>query len=87
MIPTIEAIVDGLVAGTITPSKAVTWLHQHAQDANTELRDYFAAAAVQGFCAAMGPNWSPSVFIHDHDGGVAADAYGIADAMLKERAK
>jgi len=38
------------------------------------LRDYFAAAALQGFCSAWG-----------HDIKSAAYAYELADAMLKAR--
>ena len=39
------------------------------------MRDYFAAKAMQGICARV--LWSNS--------GVAETAYGIAEAMLKER--
>lgn len=44
------------------------------------LRDYFAAKAVQGICAS-GPSedWT--------NDQLAAEAYELADAMLKERAK
>jgi hypothetical protein len=42
------------------------------------LRDYFAAVALQGLLAA---NPGPSVTSEF----LAADAYGIADAMLEER--
>ena len=49
MIPTIEQIIEDLLAGTITKSKAVTWLHQHAEGANDELRNHFAGL----ICASM----------------------------------
>ena len=45
-------------------------------DPGMTLRDYFAAKAMQGFCAnpnLRGSDWMP------------ADAYKIADAMLKQR--
>lgn len=42
------------------------------------LRDYFAAKAVQGYCSREG-----SIDCNADD--TAADAYAIADAMLKER--
>ena len=43
-------------------------------------RDYFAAKAMQGFCASpTGMEWA------NHK--IAAEAYAIADAMLKEREK
>ena len=40
------------------------------------LRDYFAAKALQGICAS-GPDISNPV--------IAAEAYALADAMLKQR--
>ena len=44
------------------------------------LRDYFAAAALQGFCANnQSLKWEPDE--------CAADAYQFADAMLAERDK
>lgn len=48
MIPTIEDIVEGLLAGTITKQQAIEWLHQHAEGAYVTLRDEFAAAALTG---------------------------------------
>lgn len=44
------------------------------------LRDYFAAAALQGLLAANPGPSATSEFL-------AADAYGIAEAMLEERRK
>lgn len=42
------------------------------------LRDYFAAKAMQGFCASpTGMEWANS--------RLAAEAYALADAMLKAR--
>ena len=43
-----------------------------------ELRDYFAAKAMQGLCA--GVHW-----IDDNNAGHAKTAYEIADAMLAAR--
>jgi hypothetical protein len=55
--------------------------HSTNQDGMT-LRDYFAAKAMQGFCATLTgasnsatPKWSV----------LASDAYTMADAMLKAR--
>lgn len=47
------------------------------------LRDYFAAAALQGFCSMSDTtgHWA-----WDAD-GAAATAYEIADAMIAERSK
>lgn len=43
-----------------------------------ELRDYFAAMAMQGFCTDNGYNSMESI---------ARDAYTLADAMIKQRGK
>lgn len=45
------------------------------------LRDYFAAAALQGFCANQ--NWFPTT--NEHFANLAEDSYKAADAMLKAR--
>lgn len=50
-------------------------------------RELFAGMAMQGLCAAMGPDYNPSRYIHDHDGGIASDAVALADALLAELAK
>lgn len=78
MIPTIEAIVEGLIDGTITKRQAVTWLHQHAEDAGRCLRDDFAAMALQGLLASTG-TLQPTFEKYSQC------AYAHADAMLKER--
>lgn len=46
--------------------------------AGMELRDYFAAKAMQGFCSRA---------VADSPRGIAAVAYGMADAMLAARSK
>jgi hypothetical protein len=46
------------------------------------LRDYFAAKAMQAICFALTQGIRP----HDIQ-NLSRDAYAIADAMLKERAK
>lgn len=83
MIPTIEQIVEDLAAGAITKAQAVTWLYMHAEGSANELRDHFAASALTGAMAS-----TPK---QDDDATAmkltAAIAYGIADAMLLERAK
>ena len=45
-----------------------------------DLRDYFAAQALQGICA-HDDTWGESI------GGIAKSAYILADAMIAERAK
>lgn len=52
---------------------------------NMSVRDYFAAAALQGLCAATGPDYSPSRLLNME--GFAEDAYHMADAMLAARVK
>ncbi len=44
-----------------------------------ELRDYFAAAALQGILAGHQDGAHPNFY------SLARDAYRVADAMLKER--
>lgn len=57
------------------------WINQqyHKDDCGMSLRDYFAALAMQGFCADPETNNSADKF--------AAAAYAMADAMLLEREK
>ena len=45
-----------------------------------ELRDYFAAAAMQGILAGHQDGAHPNIY------SLARDAYRVADAMLEERA-
>jgi hypothetical protein len=52
------------------------------------LRDYFAAKAMQGFCASMTSGRFEDIFLEIQAGGNEAKvAFHLADAMLKERAK
>jgi hypothetical protein len=74
MIPTIEEIVDGLADGTIPKSQAVTWLHAHAEGAANNLRNYFAAKAMQGAIASGDHNAPLSI---------ALLSYRQADTMLR----
>lgn len=48
-----------------------------------DLRDYFAAKAMQGFISTMNPTTSMGG-AEDH---LAVNSYNIADAMLKTRSK
>lgn len=79
MIPTIETICEDLAAGKISVQQAIAWLHQHASGAANELRDYFAAKAMQANLTRLDPE----------QGYVMASeckyAYEWADAMLKAR--
>lgn len=76
MIPSIEQIIEDLMAGSITKSQAITWLLQHAQDAHQDLRDYFAGQVVMGLSIKREGKTD------EHD---AINAYRLADAMMKAR--
>ena len=60
------------------PAFPVPGLHRGDYNNGMTLRDYFAAKAMQGICASGPTNeWSNS--------RLAAEAYDLADAMLKAR--
>lgn len=85
MIPTIETIIEDLLAGKISKAQAVSWLYVHAEDAGSSLRDDFAGQAMQAMITKSNGQ--------DTTGGkkgvplVAQYAYEYADAMLAERSK
>ena len=59
------------------PAFPTNYRHR-ANDPGMDLRDYFAAKAMQGFLTAeYASTYRPEVW--------AKDAYGMADAMLKAR--
>ena len=74
MIPTIEDIVEDLIAGIITKQQAINWLNAHADGAVSELRDHFAAQASIG--------WRDTAGTLKED---AKSAYELADAMMLAR--
>ena len=76
MIPTIETIVEDIAAGTISKQQAIVWLHAHVSDAASDLRDHFAAQAMQGM---MANNWNTNY------ADWAKHAYKMADSMMKAR--
>lgn len=53
-----------------------TWINDDAMQAGMTLRDYFAAASLQGLLAS-----NPDYFPHE----IAATAYKYADLMLEQR--
>ena len=66
----------------MTPAPLQYFTQDHA--VSMTLRDYFAAKAMQGFCATLGdvsPNSPPYWSV------LAGDAYVMADAMLTAREK
>lgn len=56
----------------------------HFENPGMSLRDYFAGQALAGL--AVGYN-ELSGSLAECNGGITSAAYGIADAMLRERAK
>jgi hypothetical protein len=66
--------------------KAYPFIHKHPTTGNTkleegmDLRDYFAAKALQGFC-----NSRSHVDLKGHAIASAKVAYELADAMMKAR--
>lgn len=89
MIPTIETIVEDLLAEKITESQAISWLHQHAEDACRSLRDDFAAAALTGLMASLADPKNREIMANKGHGPdhAATACYDVADAMLKRRYK
>lgn len=87
MIPTIEQIIEDLLAGAITKQQAVGWLHQHAEDAGRWLRDDFAAAALTGFLANSFNDGENKPLSHAGRNEIASMAYAQADAMLARRGR
>ncbi len=82
MIPTIEQIVEDVKAGTITTAQAVSWLHAHAEGVANDLRDHFAAMAMQGLLSNINSNGET---LKKYMPAIALEAYQFADAMLKAK--
>lgn len=85
MIPTIEQIVEDLIAGVVTARQAIGWLHQHAELASNELRDMFACAALQGLLANSFNDGVNQPLSLTSFAKTAELAYKQADEMLKRR--
>lgn len=81
MIPTIQTIIEDLLAGTIDKSQAINWLHAHADGSANELRDHFAGLAMQAYSSDALCRRTAT------QKEIAASSYLIADAMLAEREK
>ncbi len=60
------------------PESGTDWLDEMIRKSN---RDYFAAAALQGFCANQ--NSFPTK--NEHFANLAEDSFKAADAMIKAR--
>ena len=63
---------------TIGLNKDGTWIAEIPNQNGMTLKDYFAAKALQGICASgPDPSWT--------NARLAAEAYALANAMLKAR--
>ena len=85
MIPSIESIVEMLIAGECTAQQAIAWIAQHME--NADLRDQFAGLAMQGDMASQSSDtgeWRSEVATEYLDIR-AKFFYRFADAMLKAR--
>jgi hypothetical protein len=88
MIPSIEQIVSGLLAGVHTREQAIDWLEQHASGAANDLRDFFANGAMQALIGLPGELQKlvpEGILTIPKRTGVPALAYEYADGMLKAR--
>ena len=60
------------------------WDKNHNQNNGMDLRDYFAAKAMQGICVSK--DEAGTLINHGYE-WIAFEAYSIADAMMKARAQ
>lgn len=101
MIPGIEEILHGLLAGKYTEEQCVAWINAHIELAADRdgLRDHFAAQAMQarltaGWSSPQPTNAAYRTWRADQPAGadesynvyIAAEAYAAAEAMLAARA-
>lgn len=77
MIPTIEDIVDGLLAGRYSREQAIEWLRLHEDEPPNQSREYAAMLIMAGYVSH--PNIEKLTFAE-----VASDAVNAADALLAE---
>lgn len=82
MIPSIETIVEDLVSGAVSPEQAIAWLHLHAEGMANDLRNHFAALALQGMLA--NPSAYTPPLLTSMPTMLSHEAYLMADAMLAE---
>ena len=86
MIPSIEQIVSGLLAGVHTKDQAIDWLEQHVSGATNELRDYFASKALPAILSDTYFSHSAGYKGYSEFADEAAEsAFVMADAMLEAR--
>jgi hypothetical protein len=84
MIPAIEDIFHALSRGEMAFSDAEMYVREHIRLATSdelELRDMFAGEAMNGLLSSWGMH-----DVQDYS-EIASDAYRLADAMIKGRAK
>lgn len=88
MIPTLEDIIRGICAGTMTMADAMHYLAQHeAMDAErrAEDRKYFAGQALLAVFAHYSAH--DTVALSGQYAEIAGEAVRVADALLAELAK
>lgn len=92
MIPTIETIIDMLLASECTKEGALTWLQEHLDLERGDLREMFAAHAMQGLLATQANQRTVSrvagasvCFDHGRTSLMAKASFLVADAMLEAR--
>lgn len=84
MIPSIETIVEDLLAGSITKQQAIAWLYEHAEGSANELRDLFAGNAMQS--QFIDVTWNETGGVKSSEfKAIAQASYMMADAMLEAR--
>lgn len=79
MIPTIQDIIAAVAAGTMSQEAALSYIDSHIELERGDLRELFAAHALQGMLSHCTTNLtsSPTWF--------AKQAFAQADAMLEAR--
>jgi hypothetical protein len=78
VIPTVDNIVDGLIAGTMNRDEAISWIHAHIDAAQD--RDELAALAMNGLMGTR--DWDATL---TPAAEIAQRAYNVADAMIKAK--
>jgi hypothetical protein len=85
MIPTIEDIIAGLIAGRYNAEQAEAWISRHVEIATDEiaLRDHFAGAALPAVITACASDTrKPGEAQEEY---FARRCWHVADAMLAAR--
>lgn len=82
MIPSIEDIIAALLRGATTPEQAIADIQNHVDMERGDLREMFAAQALQGILAAHASAFAGRMVDADE---ISKKAFAFADAMLRAR--